>query len=508
MKILIVEDEFNAREGLATLITKISPEHEVCGKAADGEEGYEMAISLKPDLIFVDIELPKLNGLEMIEKILHSVQKPSEGPAFVILSGYADFQYAQKAISCGVSEYLLKPITYDKLKNVIQNLGKLQDTKKEYGGRKSIAQEEIISSILLNSENKDQALKVMKKTIVPENMYVVNIYYGQNTDTEAISRTVNSFCERCSYKNYLYSILPDHKYLTFFINSNYNLYNIEDKINYNLIMSLKKFEFIDFTITLIPIGKVEDLSHLLPTITDLNSWALTLGNDKVIYADRILKINCMNSNKVRKFDLEALSAIKNEDVDKLLKINKELLIYLKDNKFNPVQIKKICTSYVFSILVCYKEFKTDMYERAQNERIFDNLKDSCTMGQIKNCLDRLAVMYSDSSSTEQKVNSILIKKVLNYIVESYSGKVALEEIADQMNLSSEYLSHLFTKEVGTSFSDYLKKYRISVAKKLMANSNLKIYEVGEKIGYKDPKYFCKMFKEVTGYSPKEYITKG
>ncbi len=74
-----------------------------------------------------------------------------------------------------------------------------------------------------------------------------------------------------------------------------------------------------------------------------------------------------------------------------------------------------------------------------------------------------------------------------------------------MNITPEYLSRLFTKEIGKSFSDYLKEYRIDKAKKLLVNNKLKIYEIAEKVGYSDPKYFCKVFKESTGMSPKEYM---
>jgi two-component system response regulator YesN len=507
MNILIVEDEFNAREGLAALIEKISPEYEICGKADNGDEGYEMAISLKPDVVFADIELPKLNGLNMIEKILDSNHESLQMPSFVILSGYAEFQYAQQAIRYGVEEYLLKPITYEKLKSVLQKLEKLNCIKKVNEVKKTIAQNQILSSILLNVKNDSkEALDIIKEAIEPENMYVVNIYYGKNTDTTSLTNAVNSFCKYYNFKNYFMSTLHEYKFVTFFINSQYDLSDMIKKINYNLIFSLRKFELKDFTVTLLPVKDIDNLSEVLHEIEYLNSWALTLGNDKVIYAKLTSNVKCESNNKVRKFNIEALSAIRNENIDKLLNINNELLTYLKDNKFYPNQFIKICTSYAFSILVCYKEFDIDLYEKAQNEGLFDRLKESCTTAELKNCLDDLVKMYNGGTPIQQKVNSVLVRKTVDYISNSYIEKVSLEVIATQMSVSPEYLSHLFTKEIGTNFSEYLKKYRISIAKKLMSNSNYKIYEIGEKIGYKDPKYFCKVFKEVTGFSPKEYMT--
>ncbi|WP_243145944.1 response regulator [Clostridium chromiireducens] len=94
MKILIVEDEINAREGLGNLLGKINANYVVCGKASDGEQGLILAKEHKPHLIFTDIEMPKLNGLEMLEKI----KEDGQNPYVIILSGYSDFKYAQKGI--------------------------------------------------------------------------------------------------------------------------------------------------------------------------------------------------------------------------------------------------------------------------------------------------------------------------------------------------------------------------------------------------------------------------
>jgi two-component system, response regulator YesN len=507
LKILIVEDEFNSREGLATLIEKISSDYEVCGKAADGEEGYEMTVSLRPDTVFVDIELPKLNGLKMIEKILNSNAEQSQTPSFVILSGYADFQYAQQAIRYGVEEYLLKPIMYDKLKSVLEKLMKLNDIKKISGVKKAIGQNRILSSVILNAKNDfKEALDIIKDSVIPLNMYLINIYYGNNTDTVSLTNEVDSFCEYYNFKNFFISTMNEYKFIAFFVNSEYEFSDMVKKINYSLIFSLRKFKFNDVTVTLLPIESIDMISESLNEIRRLNSWALTLGNDKVIYAELTRNIKCESNNKQINFDIEALTAIKNENFNELPKINSELLAYLKNNKYHPDQIKKICTSYAFSILVCYKEFNIDVYEKVQNEGLLDRFKDSCTIEELKECLDDLAHMCNVIAPIHEKVNSVLVKKIMNYIDSSYIGKVSLEEIANRMNVSPEYLSHLFTKEVGTSFSEYLKRYRISIAKKLMSNSNYKIYEIGEKIGYKDPKYFCKVFKDVTGFSPKEYMT--
>lgn len=120
MKIIIVEDEFHIRMGLSKLISSMGEPYELIGEAEDGYEGMVMIKKYNPDVVITDIKMPKLNGLEMISNIRDCNMDIS----FVILSGYAEFSYAQKGISLGVEEYLLKPITVAKFKETMERVHK------------------------------------------------------------------------------------------------------------------------------------------------------------------------------------------------------------------------------------------------------------------------------------------------------------------------------------------------------------------------------------------------
>jgi two-component system response regulator YesN len=80
----------------------------------------------------------------------------------------------------------------------------------------------------------------------------------------------------------------------------------------------------------------------------------------------------------------------------------------------------------------------------------------------------------------------------------------LDEIGVKLNLTPEYLGTLFHKEIGMTFSNYMKNYRIGKARELLCGTQLKLYEIAQQVGYADPKYFSKVFKEVTGQLPGEY----
>ena len=217
MKILIVEDEFNAREGLANIIKKTCPQHEICGEAVDGEQGYRLALAHKPDLIFVDIELPKMNGLKMIEKLLDH----QFNAAFVILSGYAEFEYAQQAIRYGVCEYLLKPITYDKLIHVLENIEKWEKAANNRQ-KKQIPADELLLSILSDRNDAKEAMNLLKDIVTPQNLYLLNLYSGSmegQENIEKIKMCLHTFCDSRKYKNTFFSFFSEQHIITALINS-------------------------------------------------------------------------------------------------------------------------------------------------------------------------------------------------------------------------------------------------------------------------------------------------
>lgn len=507
MKILIVEDEFNAREGLGNLLEKISPKYTVCGKASDGEQGAILAKKLKPDMIFVDIEMPKLNGLQMIEKIKENGQEPY----FVILSGYSEFKYAQKGITLGVEEYLLKPISYNNLKKFMENINSKFNLKNEKADaiKNSIPKDEVLGQIILNrGRTSEYAYKFVENNINrEENVYLVNCYLTKKyrDKSELVIKEICKFMDYYNIKLFYYSLI-NNKYLIIFINTKIDSLEIIKMLKYNFLFSMRENGLSGIIVSAANLQKLEEIKAAARKLKDLSKWSIVVGNNEIIYEGFIsnLKIN-NNCNYPKEIENEVLFSIKNNEYGKLIDINKRFISYLKSDIYNPKDIIEVCGNYVFSILTFLKSCNINFYNEFKNENILDSIKNSCTLDEIKVQLDVFIDKICRSCDDVLVINSLPVRKTVNYIKEYYKDKVSLEEIAGRMNITPEYLSRLFTKEIGKNFSDYLKEYRIDKAKKLLSSNRMMIYQVAEKIGYSDPKYFCKVFKEATGMSPKEYM---
>ncbi|OOM80117.1 response regulator [Clostridium sp. BL-8] len=507
MRILIVEDEINAREGLGNLLEKINDNYIVCGKASDGEQGLIFAKEYKPDLIFTDIEMPKLNGLDMLERI----KENGQDPYVIILSGYSDFKYAQKGIKLGVEEYLLKPITYSDLRISMEQIERKLSLKREelllFGNH--IPKEKILEQILLNKgANLKDLYKVIEENIKQyEELYLVNLRLrnGDEKRSEIIVQEIYNFIKNYKLENFYYSIMKEYNYVTMFVSARAKFMEFTKMLKYNLLFSLRKNGFSDITISFINLNSLEEIENSFSKLKGLSKWPIVLGNDEIICEEMIFKLKINHCNYPIRIDNEVLKAIRNNDRVKLIDINKNFVSYLKADIYDPDQVIDICSKYIFSILTVSKSFNNDMYIECGNEGILDAIKDSCTFDELKEQLDRVIDKVCKRNHEGTTVNSLIVRKAMNYIKEYYNDKVSLEEIADGMNITPEYLSRLFTKELGKSFSDYLKEFRIDKAKELLTGKKMKIYEVAQQVGYSDSKYFCKVFKELTGMAPKEYM---
>jgi two-component system, response regulator YesN len=167
-----------------------------------------------------------------------------------------------------------------------------------------------------------------------------------------------------------------------------------------------------------------------------------------------------------------------EDVKKML-LNIQLLI--ENEKKKVFEDKKIITieNAVKNIQQVHKE---------NQENSFNNLS------------EHIESFYDENN----KIKSAAVRNVLNVVKKHFKENITLEEIADKIHLTPEYLSSLFYKEVGINYSTYIKEFRINKAKELLTKTDLKVYEIAENVGYPDPKYFCRVFKEVTGFSTGEF----
>ena len=143
-KIFLVDDEIWVIMGLKKLIEKIGAPFQVVGEASNGVMALEEIEKKKPDVLITDIRMPGMDGLELMKEI----RKKKLDTKVVLVSGYAEFDYAQKAIRMGAVDYLLKPVETETFAKVLENLEKMLD---ERGGKQEEQPEEILNPSALEN---------------------------------------------------------------------------------------------------------------------------------------------------------------------------------------------------------------------------------------------------------------------------------------------------------------------------------------------------------------------
>ncbi len=168
------------------------------------------------------------------------------------------------------------------------------------------------------------------------------------------------------------------------------------------------------------------------------------------------------------------------------------------------ELKKIGVECTFVILSGYSEFE---YARSGLKLgVLEYLLKPITVSTVNDLIEKLINKKDTTQNSEEPEHdySDVITNMKKYIDNNFGLKISLNTFSDMYKLTPEYLSNLFAKETGETFSNYLKKIRIEKAKELILTTDMKIYKVAYTVGYPDQKYFSKVFKEYTGVSAKQF----
>lgn len=410
MNILVVDDDNIIRKGLKKLIERLSEGYEVIADFKNGRDTLEYIRDnqAEVDLVVTDIKMPKMTGIELIEKVNEECEKV---PLFIVLSGYDEFSYVRDSMKLGACNYLLKPIKTEELEKV------LQEVEDRIGEKKN---KESIIKISLDILKKDFFKKILfsKKDM------------ELNSDSILLDNIQLD-------ENYVYKLIVVKKLEKNIVIANY------------VKMITEKYDCTE---------------HMMFNFKN-SVYILFYFNKKLV--DNIEEITNFISDNTDMFLTEGISPYILDTTEEVWELRKqaEIIKNINDNIYSNNKIQK--------------------YYLGNSEK--------------------LSEILSESNNTS---NNTAIRLAKEYIVNNFNKNITLKDVADEVFLSQNYLSELFKKETGEGFYDFISKYRIRKAKEILITTNLKIYEVAEKVGYNDSITFGRAFKKITGVTPNSFRNKG
>ncbi|WP_322924257.1 response regulator transcription factor [Paenibacillus campi] len=506
MRIVVVEDEPRTRNGIVQLIHKISSTYEVVGEAENGLVGLEMIERLRPDLVFMDIKMPLMTGMEMLERL----NEQGITPKTVILTGYSEFEYARKAIQMKVYEYLEKPITAKDLKVILEKVEQelLYDGLLGIRGSDRAEKMQQMLQRFMTSESESDALGLMVSKlqqligfdIAP--IQVFNVYMGDCREGASaqqrafLKRTfdrqpdvVYTLCELPAYQEMVAMFqVPDEQHLQGHLSS------LADAVN----------QYDDRTICCYAeINHLDELKVCLAKLRQLRKWSIVLGNQQAMHCQLIEQLQPKPFHYPLHLEQKAKAAIIASNGTEVVQYLDEFVAECQKEIHQPQDLFEAYIHFFAALTHAAKEMHHHEVAIQQHELLL-RLLQSQTCFELQDVFEAIKSWILNMHKPHVQSLNLTVNKALHLIHQQYQQGITLDEIAGMLHITPEYLSSLFNKEVKRSFSSYVKELRINKAKELLIVSGLKAYEVANQIGYSDSTYFSRVFKEVTGMSPVEY----
>jgi len=501
LKLLICDDELNIRQGLKCILDWDELGFIICGEASNGKDAVTQAIDLEPDLIILDIKMPGLTGIEVISQIKDYCEKNGRlMPSIIILSGYAEFEYAQKTVNLGAKAYLLKPVDEDELQKKVEEIKQqIKDSKASISNSKSVKE----------ITEKEQLLKILKSRSPELETKPATEFFKNSAESTYQAIILSSeYCVQFNKEAYLKSM---DNYFSFFTNQ---ILPIGD----NILICLKTQNQ----------QAVEKCIERAARLNPENNFILAgkpyqgLVGLQNSYKEALALENFLFFNNTRIYITKELigepEKVSQKDVDDLINTfvfcietydKKQLsnkYFELKQILIKGDNIQEIRQLFIYILM----EVRNRLQNRHQERELTDGQTKDIVPEILKarnftECFNFVTDVLDDfvEHFNFNTADSVIIK-VIAYVKANYDKDLKLEMLGDLFNCNSAYLGKKFTKQTGVQFNTYLDNLRIEAAKDKLLNTDLKIYQISKLVGYANTDYFFMKFKKSTGLTPKEF----
>ncbi|MCR4742143.1 MAG: response regulator [Treponema sp.] len=503
LKLLIADDEENIRNGLKCILDWQALGYKFCGEASNGKDTINQIIDLKPDLVILDIKMPGLTGIEVISQTKSYFQKHNmDMPAFLILSGYSEFEYAQKTINLGAKAYLLKPVDEDQLQEKVLSIAKEINEHKimtdSYKNTELISLRDYLLRIVQNEEvNPDELAKISFFDNLQESFYQVAIFFKNYCPDYDSKEFKLSFENYFSFFNYQTLKTNDKIIIIFKTNNEPAIKNCLERASK---LSNKTF---------ISLGKsgqgIEGIKASYKEALDLERYLFFMSDYPYISTDIIPESgdSIQNKESLDKIINNLIFCIETYDKKQLEAKEMEFDSYLSSIKDSSKDIKKY---FIYLIIELRNKLSSKYPERDISDgESYEIVPKFLEMTSYKDSFQYFKMILNNFiENFNFNTSDSVIVKVIAYIKSNYSEDLKLETLGDMFNCNSAYLGKKFKKYTGLQFNTYLDNLRIEEAKNKIQNTDLKIYQISKLVGYANTDYFFMKFKKNTGYTPKEY----
>ena len=534
LKVLIIDDEVKVCRLIQCLINWKELGLEVIGTCHDGFLAMDAIRLYMPDIIITDIRMPGCDGLTLIKK----AQEINPNLHFIIISGYGQFDYAQKAIQYGVSDYLLKPIKEKELKNTLisivekhNNISMQNQKAKEIQNELSDTQQRIRSNFINDLLLNPRLLQNYSDITQLNQTYYTHFYSSSfvlacisfDAAQPELSPDVARFIQTKIMSMAAAGLQAFHDNLIAVARRKIFLLvnDTEDVLEKELYPALKFLrssilalrEICPSLHVLIAQSNIRSSFHQIPEcfeeITICLHEKIISGGDSVFLYSQLPAIPQTPGDFITpEFRSHFMTYIETFHCDAFSLLITRLSDKLRDTPsitghFVYQVYSELTDLFLFSI----KQYKITM--TSDDILLRQHWDDAfSTFESIPDAFEYLTnawiQLLKDHHLRRQKSQSKSVLLAKQYINEHYAEPLTLDQIGQIVGLNPSYFSNIFRKESNCTFTEYLTEIRMKNARQLITDTDLEIIEIAEQTGFHDIKYFSRCFRKITGMTPSAY----
>ena len=493
------------------------------------QEGFERALKERPDIIITDINMPIMDGLELIHRLTEAGLKDT---TYIIISGYQSFDYAYSAIKYGVTDFLLKPIDGDELNNtlrrIVEKSGSDHLTLQAYrsvsqraeASRAAVRRQAMLNIQGANSDNREQVLDVFlnrdyfsfDEGLFRLGIFRLDLHTGADRLADRLlptiwSRITDVIRPRC---NDLEGVFLGNS-LLFLLNYPEDAQQaVLDGLQVVLREALEQAR--DFRLSLAvglsnPKRDIKSLQAAYREAYGAIQSRFVLGTNRLIEAS---EINLSPAAAFSAFGTHREAIRHSIDVLDRQLLDAAIRALLEDMHAYLAQYQSLTFSLYTQVLRKSLALMPEQKAVGADDRVDTGAATGC----FENCFSlrdydaaferALSDTFDQLQQTSQSTQNQSIALIKRYIDEHYAAPLTLEHLADMVHFNAAYLGILFKKCEGIGISDYIVQKRIEKAKEMLRSRDRSIAQISNAVGYRDVRYFSKLFFQRIGIKPSEY----
>ncbi|MBP1992194.1 response regulator [Paenibacillus eucommiae] len=528
MNILLVDDEPIFIDKLRRIIEDYNREHtagaHIIGEAYSGQEALRFISDTPPDLIFTDIKMSNMNGIELSK----CLQQDHPDIAIVFISGYPSFDYAREAIRANVADYLLKPIEPKLVKELLHRMLP-QIAHHKYRQSKEVIQSLIESNLPLNSNSVPDASAKM---------------ISSNHITEAKTKTICEYAayyvlavqklEAVNHKDRLFIQQSENMHETYIHNlqkivgslSSIWIFNSQDRRSLIIVVGLheadeQQLHFIAqatqtyFSFGGVPVSvtysqQLDSLANLREEIHQLLNVLynrLVIGSAQMISSQEGTKQpQKIFTQLTNQMETKILSLISKKNEAALSKEFHQLFKIWQSEQCPSIYIEKSMKRLI-RLMERHLQASDAIVSKALENRIEEILYTAASFEEAAQfCWDMITELLQLQSGKPSPTNTkALFESIQHYLQSHLNEPIGLTQLNEIFKVSNTYLCNLFRNYADASFVEYFTALRMEKAKELIRDHpDMMLKDIAELVGYRDHHYFSRVFKMITGQTPSDF----